>query len=121
MPPSASGPQVSRNDPCPCGSGKKYKKCCMVAVGGAPAAAPARTPGGAGAEGQADVEELFRQAASEIRARRFEPALRLYRRVLRIDPRNADAFFYLGRLTGDMGHLDRGIRLALKRKAGSRR
>jgi hypothetical protein len=19
----------SRNDPCPCGSGKKYKKCCM--------------------------------------------------------------------------------------------
>jgi preprotein translocase subunit SecA len=19
---------VSRNDPCPCGSGKKYKKCC---------------------------------------------------------------------------------------------
>ena len=22
------GPKVSRNDPCPCGSGKKYKKCC---------------------------------------------------------------------------------------------
>ena len=21
-------PQVGRNDPCPCGSGKKYKKCC---------------------------------------------------------------------------------------------
>lgn len=21
-------PKVSRNDPCPCGSGKKYKKCC---------------------------------------------------------------------------------------------
>jgi len=20
---------VGRNDPCPCGSGKKYKKCCM--------------------------------------------------------------------------------------------
>jgi uncharacterized protein YecA (UPF0149 family) len=19
---------ISRNDPCPCGSGKKYKKCC---------------------------------------------------------------------------------------------
>ena len=24
---SASGPKVGRNDPCPCGSGKKYKKC----------------------------------------------------------------------------------------------
>ena len=21
---------VSRNDPCPCGSGKKWKKCCAV-------------------------------------------------------------------------------------------
>ena len=23
-----SGPKVGRNDPCPCGSGKKYKLCC---------------------------------------------------------------------------------------------
>jgi uncharacterized protein YecA (UPF0149 family) len=21
---------VGRNDPCPCGSGKKYKKCCLL-------------------------------------------------------------------------------------------
>ena len=21
-------PEVGRNDPCPCGSGKKYKDCC---------------------------------------------------------------------------------------------
>jgi len=24
-------PKVGRNDPCPCGSGKKYKKCCLLA------------------------------------------------------------------------------------------
>jgi uncharacterized protein len=24
-----SAPRVGRNDPCPCGSGKKYKKCCL--------------------------------------------------------------------------------------------
>lgn len=24
-----SGPRVGRNDPCPCGSGRKYKKCCL--------------------------------------------------------------------------------------------
>ena len=24
-----SGAEVGRNDPCPCGSGKKYKRCCM--------------------------------------------------------------------------------------------
>lgn len=25
-----ASPKVGRNDPCPCGSGKKYKKCCGV-------------------------------------------------------------------------------------------
>ena len=25
------GPKPGRNDPCPCGSGKKYKKCCGAA------------------------------------------------------------------------------------------
>lgn len=27
--PLVSGIKVGRNDPCPCGSGKKYKKCCL--------------------------------------------------------------------------------------------
>jgi len=26
-----SGRKVGRNDPCPCGSGKKYKRCCAGA------------------------------------------------------------------------------------------
>ena len=26
--PIVTGPKIGRNDPCPCGSGKKYKKCC---------------------------------------------------------------------------------------------
>ena len=30
-----AGPKVGRNDPCPCGSGKKYKKCCMAKAEGA--------------------------------------------------------------------------------------
>ena len=29
------GEKVGRNDPCPCGSGKKYKKCCGSAAGAA--------------------------------------------------------------------------------------
>lgn len=24
-----AGPKIGRNDPCPCGSGKKYKRCCL--------------------------------------------------------------------------------------------
>jgi preprotein translocase subunit SecA len=27
QPAAATVPEVGRNDPCPCGSGKKYKKC----------------------------------------------------------------------------------------------
>ena len=26
------GDKIGRNDPCPCGSGKKYKKCCVTAA-----------------------------------------------------------------------------------------
>lgn len=29
--PKIDATNVGRNEPCPCGSGKKYKKCCMVA------------------------------------------------------------------------------------------
>lgn len=28
--PTLQRPKVGRNDPCPCGSGKKYKKCCAI-------------------------------------------------------------------------------------------
>jgi preprotein translocase subunit SecA len=28
--PATRGKKVGRNDPCPCGSGKKYKKCCGI-------------------------------------------------------------------------------------------
>jgi preprotein translocase subunit SecA len=32
-PRTPSGEKVGRNDPCPCGSGKKYKKCCYLKQG----------------------------------------------------------------------------------------
>ena len=30
--PVMAAPKVGRNDPCPCGSGKKFKKCCAEAI-----------------------------------------------------------------------------------------
>lgn len=38
--PYIAPPKPGRNDPCPCGSGKKYKKCCDGQVFAAPSAAP---------------------------------------------------------------------------------
>jgi tetratricopeptide (TPR) repeat protein len=38
-------PKLGRNDPCPCGSGKKYKQCCLAADEAARLAAmPKATP-----------------------------------------------------------------------------
>lgn len=44
--------KIGRNDPCPCGSGKKSKKCCAAVAGVAPAPVaedldPAAEPEGA--------------------------------------------------------------------------
>jgi uncharacterized protein YecA (UPF0149 family) len=30
LPIERNEPIIGRNDPCPCGSGKKYKKCCLM-------------------------------------------------------------------------------------------
>ena len=32
--PQLSTKKISRNAPCPCDSGKKYKKCCLTKTGG---------------------------------------------------------------------------------------
>jgi preprotein translocase subunit SecA len=37
--PARKKQKVGRNDPCPCGSGKKYKHCCMKAESGVRAGA----------------------------------------------------------------------------------
>jgi SWIM/SEC-C metal-binding protein len=34
--PARSSPKIGRNDPCPCGSGKKFKKCCDGATARSP-------------------------------------------------------------------------------------
>ena len=53
-----------RNDPCPCGSGKKYKKCCWGGVPPAPAPAAA--------------EAASLPAAIPVSERRFYPAVTSY-------------------------------------------
>ena len=30
--PVVAGPKIGRNDTCPCGSGRKFKKCCAAAL-----------------------------------------------------------------------------------------
>lgn len=56
--------KVGRNDPCPCGSGKKFKKCCEgkpapgAAAGALAVGAPAQAPASSGPLGAAEVQAL---------------------------------------------------------------
>jgi hypothetical protein len=49
--------KVGRNDPCPCGSGKKYKKCHGAGGGPEAAGAVAAPKGGAPAKPAAGAKE----------------------------------------------------------------
>jgi hypothetical protein len=54
--PGAGRPKIGRNEPCPCGSGKKYKKCCLTREpGGVPAEQAVGTGAGRGEHADAEV------------------------------------------------------------------
>jgi len=59
-------PGIGRNDPCPCGSGKKYKKCCLAGEG------PAATSNGAAGVVSAELREALAErqfdSFEEVRA-----------------------------------------------------
>ena len=88
-----------RNDPCPCGSGKKFKKCCSGA-GQTPAASPA---GGA--------DRLLRRALEHHHCGRLLEAEATYREVLRLQPDHPEALYQLGLLASQAGHPETAIEL----------
>jgi len=81
---TARGPVVGRNDPCPCGSGKRYKHC-HGAAGAAPAAAAPATP-----------DALVARALAAHQRGDLDAAERDYRAALVAAPRHPHALHYLG-------------------------
>jgi len=86
-----------RNDPCPCGSGKKYKQCC--GRDGAPHAAPVNLP------------QLLQSAIAAHQSGQLLQAEALYRQVLQIDANNFNALHLLGLIATDSGRLDAAVDL----------
>ena len=63
--------KIGRNDPCACGSGKKYKKCCMASDEAAaravqPAAVPVRRPSGANYFQEHDEPDELTEASNAV-------------------------------------------------------
>jgi len=61
---------VGRNDPCPCGGGKKYKKCCLGKE------APARSDAPAGVAGELRQALAGREFGSLAEAQAFAEQFR---------------------------------------------
>ena len=85
--PAAALPALSRNDPCWCGSGKRFKACHGALSNGGVAHAP---------NVFAVAERLAQQALAAQRADDLELAESRYRACLAIDPNHADALHMLG-------------------------
>ena len=113
----ASGPVVGRNDPCPCGSGKRYKQChgALGAAGAALAASTPATvaaptpslPAGDGADRSASAPaaravampsaaSLAQRGLDAHRHGDIDAAERAYRAALETEPEHPLALHYLG-------------------------
>ena len=88
----ARGPTVGRNDPCPCGSGKRYKQC-HGAIASAPAADAAST-----------AAALTQQGLDAHRRGAVDEAERAYSAALRIEAEHPLALHYLGVVAYQRGH-----------------
>ena len=96
--------KIGRNDACPCGSGKKYKKCCQARDEAARAAeAKAQAPVAPMVMVEDDLDLLSNAVVDLIDARRLDEAMAACERLQREYP---DAIDYLERFA--MVHEARG-------------
>jgi tetratricopeptide (TPR) repeat protein len=86
--------EVGRNDPCPCGSGRKYKHCCQAKDPRADM--PAGTTQGSPSALRRRLDALTLAAKAHYDAQRWGDAIPLFREVVRFDPKNAAAHHNLG-------------------------
>jgi tetratricopeptide (TPR) repeat protein len=101
----ATTPSPHRNDPCPCGSGLKYKACHgKLGAGPAASAAPATAP-------RVGTESSLRNGLDAMGANRLDEALAWFDGVLAQSPANAAAQHYKGYVLCMKGNFDAGLPL----------
>ncbi|HEY7944692.1 MAG TPA: DUF5672 family protein [Casimicrobiaceae bacterium] len=95
----ASLPAAGRNDPCPCGSGKRYKNCHGALGASAAPAGAAPAPAGAAITpppASAAIDQRVQQAIAMHQRGDAAAAERIYRETLAVDPGHALAQHFLG-------------------------
>ncbi len=81
---------LSRNAPCPCGSGKKLKKCCIDTLQISPISQP-------------PLKTLLNQAIQAYSVRDFNTAVSLVKKILERNPKNGQAWQIYGCVLMDVG------------------
>lgn len=87
--------RIGRNTPCPCGSGKKYKHCCMRLATGWETAAPS--------VGRAEAHYNLANALRD--QGRLDEAVASYRQALSLEPDYVEAHNNLGTVLQSLGKL----------------
>ena len=102
---AARPPAVGRNDPCPCGSGRRYKQChgALGAAGSAASASAAPLP--------ATPDDSVRAGMAAHQSGDLASAERHYRAALATDPAHPFALHYLGVIHYQRGRLDEALPL----------
>jgi tetratricopeptide (TPR) repeat protein len=95
-----AGVKPGRNDACPCGSGRKYKRCCGQ-VTEPPAPGPSVEPG------PGVVWKVRGDALAE--ASRWQEAISCYERALDVQPALAEAHNNLGNALVKVGRLEQAL------------
>lgn len=94
--------KLGRNKPCPCGSGMKYKQCCMLKMA---AALPANFCG------LRQVEQLLAEAAAHLQSGQLATSESFYRQVIAIDPNQVAALIGLGQIAFQAGYYESAVQL----------
>jgi tetratricopeptide (TPR) repeat protein len=106
--------KTGRNDPCPCGSGKKYKRCCL-AVHQAEQAAARRPPDperfsqerrAADFDSDGELDRLSNRVPELIEQGRVEEAEEVCQELLRRYPDEIDGVERLGHVHEARGDLE---------------
>src|SRR5271155_3117590 len=82
--------KIGRNDPCPCGSGKQYKKCCIQSEG-------------VQATGGQSIPATIHTAMMHHQSGRLPQAEACCRQILKMTPNHPDALHLLGLIAYQVG------------------
>jgi protein O-GlcNAc transferase len=95
-----AGKRPARNDPCPCGSGKKFKRCCLL------------TTASAGRDrNETAIPELLEHAEAHLAADRFKEATAIYEQILLRETEQPVALGNLGVIAHQTGRHELAITL----------